>query len=60
MNVARDVLEHKTLMIALLGTARAIASKLGVDMTMSVAEMSRELGANRTSVYEQKIVWSGH
>ena len=54
MNVAQELLEHKALMIAVVATARAIAAELGVDMTMSVAEMSRELGAHRTSAYEQR------
>src|SRR3972149_6177718 len=54
MNVPQDVREHKTLMIALLACAGEVARALGVDVSMPVAAMSRTLGANRTSVYEQK------
>ena len=54
MNVAGDVLEHKTLMIAVMNIAAEVARELEVDAGMSVAEMARLLGANRTSVYEQK------
>src|SRR3990170_3797393 len=54
MNVPQDVLEHKTLMIALLACAGEVARELGVDVSLPVAAMSRTLGANRTSVYEQK------
>ncbi|MBW2257404.1 MAG: hypothetical protein JRI25_22790 [Deltaproteobacteria bacterium] len=41
-------------MIALLACADGAAQELGMDASMPVAAMSRELGANRTSVYEQK------
>jgi len=54
MNVPQDVLEHKTLMIALLAYAGEVAGELGVGVSMPVAAMARALGANRTSVYEQK------
>ncbi len=54
MNVPQDLLEHKTLMIALLACADGVARELGIDASMPVAAMSHALGANRTSVYEQK------
>ena len=54
MNLPHEVLEHKTLMIALLACADGVARELGIDVSMPVAVMSRALGANRTSVYEQK------
>jgi len=54
MNVPQDVLEHKTLMIALLACAGEVARELGVEVSLPVAAMARTLGANRTSVYEQK------
>jgi len=55
MNVPHEVLEHKTLMIALLACADGAAQELGLEPGMSVAAMARVLEANRTSVYEQKI-----
>jgi hypothetical protein len=54
MNVPQDLLEHKTLMIALLASAEGVARQLGLEAGMPVAAMSRALGANRTSAYEQK------
>jgi len=54
MNVPQDVLEHKTLMIALLGLTEDVARELGVDWHLSVAAMARALGASRTSVYGQR------
>ncbi|HLB36505.1 MAG TPA: transposase family protein [Gemmatimonadales bacterium] len=54
MNVPQDVLEHKTLMIALLACAKVVARELALDVTMPVAAMARALGANRTSVYQQQ------
>lgn len=53
MNVPPAVLAHKTLMIALLALARHVASELGLAADMPVATMARELGVNRTAVYEQ-------
>jgi hypothetical protein len=54
MNVPQEVLERKTLMIALLTCAEEVARELGLDVSMPVAAMARALGVNRTSVYEQK------
>ena len=54
MNVPQDVLEHKTLMIALLGLTEDVARELGGDWHLSVAAMARALGASRTSVYGQR------
>jgi len=54
MNVPHEVLEHKTLMIALLACADEVARELGVAVGTPVASMSREQAANRTSVYEQR------
>jgi hypothetical protein len=53
MNVPPVVLAHKTLMIALVALGRHVADALGLATDMPVATMARELGANRTAVYEQ-------
>lgn len=45
--------ERKTLMIALLALARKIATQLRVELGAPLAEICRDLEANRTSVYEQ-------
>lgn len=54
VNVAQEVLEHKTLMIALVACAAEVARELGLEAEMPVAAMAHALGANRTSVYEQR------
>lgn len=47
------LLERKTLMIALLHIARHLAKALGVDPDASLTKICQQLGANRTSVYQQ-------
>lgn len=54
MNVPQEVLEHKTLMIALLACAERVARELDVTVGTPVAAMARALDANRTAVYEQR------
>jgi len=53
MKLPLRLLEHNTLMLAMLTLARQIADALGVDLNAPLAENCRILGANRTSVYEQ-------
>ena len=53
MNLPRQLLEHKTLMIAILLLARRIADVLKVELDAPVAEICRAVGASRPSVYEQ-------
>ncbi len=53
MKLPPQLLQRKTLMIALLTLARQIAQALEVDLNAPLAEICRQLGANRTSVYEQ-------
>jgi len=50
----RPFLEHKTLMLAVIAIARDIARSLEVSVETPLAESCRAVGANRTSVYEQK------
>jgi hypothetical protein len=54
MNVPQEVLEHKTLMVALLASAAEAARELEVKVDMSVAELARALDANRTAAYQQR------
>ncbi len=49
----RPLLDHETLMLAVLTIARDIASALDVPVDAPLAESCRVVGANRTSVYEQ-------
>jgi hypothetical protein len=53
MNLPQQLLEHKTMMVAILLLARRIAQELEVDLCRPLAEICRTVGANRTSVYEQ-------
>lgn len=53
MKLPPQLLQHKTLMIAILTLARRIAKALEIDLSAPLAETCRTLGANRTSVYEQ-------
>ena len=53
MKLPSQLLQRKTLMIAVLTLARQIAKTLEVDLSAPLAQTSRTLGANRTSVYEQ-------
>jgi len=53
LNLPPNLLEHKTLMIAILLLARRIADALKVDLDTPVAEICRAVGASRPSVYEQ-------
>ncbi len=53
MKLPPQLLQRKTLMIAILTLARRIAEALEVDLSAPLAETCRTLGANRTSVYEQ-------
>jgi len=53
LNLPPQLLEHKTLMIAILLLARCIADALKVDLDAPVAEICRVVGASRPSVYEQ-------
>jgi len=53
MILARSLLEHETLMLAVLTIARDIARALDVSVDAPLAESCRAVGANRTSVYEQ-------
>ena len=53
MNLPPELLEHKTLMIAILLFARRIAEALKVDLDAPVAEICRTVGASGPSVYEQ-------
>ncbi len=53
MTLPTQLLEHKTLMIAMLTLARQLAEASQVDLTAPLAQICRTLGANRTSVYEQ-------
>ena len=48
-----NLLEHKTLMIALLLIARHLAKALRVDMGAPLTKICGQMQANRTSVYEQ-------
>jgi len=49
-----QLLQHKTLMMAVLDIARSITHEVGVDPAAKLAESCRAVGANRTSVYEQR------
>ncbi len=53
MKIPPQLLEHNTLMLAILTLARQLAEALEVDPSAPLAEICRTLGANRTSVYEQ-------
>lgn len=53
MNLPQQLLEHKTMMVAILLLARRIAQALEIDPALGVADACRIVGANRTSVYEQ-------
>ncbi len=53
MNLPPQLLERKTLMIAILTLARQIAKVHQVDLGASMSEICATLGANRTSAYEQ-------
>lgn len=53
MKLPPQLLQRKTLMIAILTLARQIAEALEVDLSAPLAETCRTLRANRTSVYEQ-------
>ena len=53
MTLSPQLLQHKTLMLAILALARHLAETLALDLTAPMAEICRNLGANRTSVYEQ-------
>ncbi len=53
MNLPPNLLEHKTLMIALLLIARHLAKFLRVDIDAPLTDICEQLQANRTSVYEQ-------
>ncbi len=53
MTLPTQLLEHKTLMLAMLTLARQLAGALQVDLSAPLAQICRTLGANRTSVYEQ-------
>ena len=53
MTLPSQLFERKTLMLAILVLARQLAAALAIDLTASMAEICRTLGANRTSVYEQ-------
>ena len=53
MILPRQLLDHDTLMIAMLTIGRDIARSLSVSADASIAEICRAIGANRTSVYEQ-------
>lgn len=49
-----QLLEHKTLMMAFLDVAQSIAHDLGVELSAKLAVSCRTVGANRSSVYEQR------
>ncbi len=53
MKLPPQLLQRKTLMIAILTLARQIAEALEVGLSAPLAETCRTLEANRTSVYEQ-------
>ena len=53
MKLSPQLLQRKTLMIAILTLARQIAEALDVDLSAPLAQTCRTLRANRTSVYEQ-------
>ena len=53
MTLSPKLLQHKTLMIAILYVARQIAAALEVSLDASIAEICRNLDANRPSIYEQ-------
>jgi len=53
MILPHPLLEHETLMLAVLLIARDISDTLDVPMDAPLAESCRTVGANRTSVYEQ-------
>lgn len=53
MTLPPQLFRRKTLMLAILVLARQLAATLAIDLTASMAEICRTLGANRTSVYEQ-------
>ncbi len=53
MKLPPQLLQRKTLMIAILTLARQLAEALEVDLSAPLAQTCRTLGANRTSVYEQ-------
>jgi hypothetical protein len=53
MTLPPQILQRKTLMLAILALARHLAAALAVDLTAPMAEICRTQGANRTSVYEQ-------
>jgi hypothetical protein len=48
------VLEHKTLALAMLLLARDIGEELGIEPGWRLLSVCERLGANRTSVYEQR------
>jgi transposase InsO family protein len=53
MTLPPQLLKHNTLMLAILTLARQLAEVLEVDPGAPLAQTCRDLGANRTSVYEQ-------
>ncbi len=53
MILTPKLLQHKTLMLAVLYLARQIADALEVNIDAPLAESCRATGTNRTSLYEQ-------
>lgn len=53
MTLSPQLLQHKTLMLAIFTLARHLAKALAVDLNAPMAEICRTLGASRTSMYEQ-------
>jgi hypothetical protein len=53
MTLPRCLLEHKTLLLAVLLIARRIQQLLELQPGASASELARQLGAHRTSAYEQ-------
>ncbi len=59
MTLLPKLLQHKTLMLAVIYLARQIAETLEVRLDAPLAEICRAVGANRTSIYEQAQRLSG-
>jgi len=53
MTLPRPLLEHKTLILAVFLIVRRIQQLLGLSPGASVTDLALQLGANRTSAYEQ-------
>lgn len=53
MILPRQLLDHDTLMLAVLVIAREIASSQSLPLDASLSDNCQRIGANRTSVYEQ-------